>query len=651
MQDNPMTNIARSRSSTIYRNLTAKPRANEYFPDPDDADNKSSQASYIMYPESPTRVIWDILTMLIILYQSFTFPYCFAFSTSYRDSLVLDFVATAIFTADIVLNFNTAYYLRGIIITDRKEIALRYLKLWFPIDVISTFPYSWLVEGKAIFTEDGEMVGDSSSSILYSSPSLLRLLRLARIVCLLRVAKIREYLREIEYFFSSNQLSAAIIALRLLTMMLMLSHWIACVWVFISVDNFDTHESWIIRGGYVDSSNFEIYVTAMYWAITSMASVGYGDIKAISSTEKVVSIVCVVVGSGIFTFIISSIGTLVSKHTSHSKLHRERVVKFNSFMKHYAISSDLKFKIRRYMDYVWEKRQVRILHESDVLDLLSDPLRDAVMFSTRGRVLKGCKVFGDAVSGHVLVQMARIIEPRVYAPNDVIFEEGECSYEMHFIILGVVEILHRRTRTVFQNLRDGDNFGQISFFTHQPRKASAHCLEFVETFTLPRTSVDALANRFPEFAKYLEVIREKCKEGDLSGLNISCYMCDKLGHAAVDCKRFVLFANLDDSRAKWLKSYAFRTKLVNPYSLLQEPNFIRRHRQVNITRDLFSKPHEAIGSSYLHTLSTVLPSKTDLSYNAADCESHLEIILSEEESSSDQEEYVIPPAMRRPLIS
>lgn len=619
--------------------MTQRKEPNEYFPDP---ECEPAAPKYVLYPESAIKVVWDMLTSLLILYQSFTYPYFFAFSTMHVGYNFLDIASTTIFSADIILSFNTAFYSRGVIVTDRRQIALRYVKFWLWIDIISTFPYSWAIEGKTAFTGDSEFVNPQSNNMLYSSPMLLRMLKLTRIMSLLRVAKFRKQLRELEYFLSSNQLSMVIMAMRLLIMMVIVSHWIACLWIYISIDNLDSYENWIIAGGYINSSSMEIYVTAMYWSIASMASVGYGDVKALSTIERIVAIICIVIGSGIFTFIISNIGTLVSKQTSDAKLHRERVVKFNSFMKHNEIPPELKFKVRRYMDYIWEKRQVRMLQENDFLDLLSEPLKDAIFFHTRGKILKECTILGAFMFGQVLLLLSRILEPRVYAPNDIIFEEGERNTEMHFIIIGLIEIMHKSTKTVFNNLNSGDFFGQISFFTQQPRKASVHCLEFVETLTLVRSKVDVCAERFPEFKMHLDLVKLKCEEGDLTELNINCYMCGKIGHAAVDCKRFVLNANVEENRSKWLKERMKKTMLVNPFSLIQQPNYERKHKLPRQIRRVGYTPKASELSRYslsniLPEISTLqVPTRNDIS-STEDLYSKLAVILSEDEPSSEED--------------
>jgi hypothetical protein len=47
-----------------------------------------------------------------------------------------------LFAVDILLCFNTGIYKNGILFMNRKEIILDYLKTWFLLDLLATFPYS-----------------------------------------------------------------------------------------------------------------------------------------------------------------------------------------------------------------------------------------------------------------------------------------------------------------------------------------------------------------------------------------------------------------------------------------------------------------------------------------------------------------------------
>jgi potassium channel len=76
-------------------------------------------------------------------YTAWVSPFEFGFLRRATGALaVTDNVVNAFFAIDIVLTFFVAYLDRSsyILIDDHKNIALKYLKSWFLLDVISTIP-------------------------------------------------------------------------------------------------------------------------------------------------------------------------------------------------------------------------------------------------------------------------------------------------------------------------------------------------------------------------------------------------------------------------------------------------------------------------------------------------------------------------------
>jgi hyperpolarization activated cyclic nucleotide-gated potassium channel 2 len=62
----------------------------------------------------------------------------------------MDLIFDSIFMTDILISFNTAIFRKGKklyaifegnLVYDRKIIALEYIKLWFWLDLVSSFPY------------------------------------------------------------------------------------------------------------------------------------------------------------------------------------------------------------------------------------------------------------------------------------------------------------------------------------------------------------------------------------------------------------------------------------------------------------------------------------------------------------------------------
>ena len=92
------------------------------------------------------RSLWDFVSMILIVYWSLYLPYTLALSIENKGFLYyLDTISQVWFIIDIMLNFNTGYSEKGVLIMNRRKIALFYLKSWFAIDLLASFPYDWFL--------------------------------------------------------------------------------------------------------------------------------------------------------------------------------------------------------------------------------------------------------------------------------------------------------------------------------------------------------------------------------------------------------------------------------------------------------------------------------------------------------------------------
>ena len=122
---------------------------------------------YYIDINSKWKMIFDFIVILstLIYCMKIIYQLCFfGFSANYmndRYDKLLDIIILILNTIYIALNFFHSYLDKetGEIITDNKKIAIHYLKSWFPIDFISSFPFE----------------------LIWESSHILRLLRIIRI--------------------------------------------------------------------------------------------------------------------------------------------------------------------------------------------------------------------------------------------------------------------------------------------------------------------------------------------------------------------------------------------------------------------------------------------------------------------------------------
>ena len=112
----------------------------------------------------------------MLLYSTIITPYKLAFFDSEPMGwLIADIVVDIFFAADLILQFFISYYdSNQDLVTNRKLIAIHYIKSWFFLDLIALLPFNYMIES-------------SESSKDYSS--LARLSRLPRLYRLVKVTK------------------------------------------------------------------------------------------------------------------------------------------------------------------------------------------------------------------------------------------------------------------------------------------------------------------------------------------------------------------------------------------------------------------------------------------------------------------------------
>ncbi len=68
--------------------------------------------------------------------------------------------------------------------------------------------------------------------------------------------------------------------------------------------------------GLEDEPHGRKYVTSLYWAFTTMTTVGYGDVSPVTPTEMVYTMGSMLVGCIIFAYTVGSISSLVASYNN-----------------------------------------------------------------------------------------------------------------------------------------------------------------------------------------------------------------------------------------------------------------------------------------------------------------------------------------------
>jgi len=264
-------------------------------------------------------------------------------------------------------------------------------------------------------------------------------------------------------------------------------HWITCGWIE-------------LLGGAPPGSTQAVYVDALYWATSTITTVGYGDIVPVTLSQKVYGIGVMMLGVGIYAYLIGNIASLISSLDPVRARYMQQRERLSAFMQYRALPTPLRRRIQRYFDYVWEERLVS--DESEVMQSLPPSLREDVALFLKRDLIKNVPLF-DAASDAFVRDVALNLESFVALPGDLVVRVGETGREMYFLSRGTVEVV-AGDGAIMNTLSDGDFFGEIALFLDQPRSASVRAVTACDLYELDKPMFERIVSTYPDVADTLE---------------------------------------------------------------------------------------------------------------------------------------------------
>lgn len=204
----------------------------------------------------------------LLMIMAFYIPYrvCFYWNEDEEeeglDVFIFEMLVDAMFAIDILLNFFTAYTdpSTSLMVTSPKLIAKKYIKSYFFVDLIATLPLGYI------------LTHSSSTAIkigkLGRLPKLVKFVRGLRMLKLLRVYKLQKFIMRLEGEYNIHHGVSRLI--KIVVTILVVTHMAGCFWYLIGSEE----DGWVQRYGMVTSPRNVQYVAAMYWAFSTLTTVG-----------------------------------------------------------------------------------------------------------------------------------------------------------------------------------------------------------------------------------------------------------------------------------------------------------------------------------------------------------------------------------------
>jgi CRP-like cAMP-binding protein len=498
-------------------------------------------ANWIVHPECRFTGLWDIFSMVLIVYSCITIPYRLGFGIEANASeQIVDYAVDSIFMFDCMLTFRKAIVMDSVLIVDTGVLRTQYFKGWFLLDFFSSFPFNLLLG--VFFDLDNP-----------DAARILKLIRVFRMVKILRMVRIKRLLKKFQDAMSIK--NGVMISLKFALVTVMASHFIACLFfnqstsvkefnwalnycVWADKDNVNDGctldvcrvKNCEITCGYtarengpvfdadnmgsgvpgtgseaydanfltgdecleqcIDCSDMGQYTAAIYYALVTMTTIGYGDILPANNDERVFCTVTMLVGASIFAYAITNMCTVVHNLNPSSVYNKGRMDELTDLCNFMKVEKLTKKKLMEFFFYKIDASAACHVNEDLILLDMSESLRRQVRLFTLRRHLSVVPFLqkyttsqhADAV--RFLGALASKIVSTPYAPGDSICKQGQEASSMYILSKGDVSVTVNGEEIA--QIGDGCVVNSSALFREGRNAYSATCVDNVDVYELTR---------------------------------------------------------------------------------------------------------------------------------------------------------------------
>ncbi|XP_016353281.1 potassium voltage-gated channel subfamily H member 8-like [Sinocyclocheilus anshuiensis] len=289
----------------------------------------------------------------------------------------------------------------------------------------------------------------------WSSPIVM-----VSVVHLLKTVRLLRLLRLLQKMDRYSQHSTVVLTL-LMSMFALLAHWMACIWYIIGKkeveSNADTWDiGWLHELGKRLESPYEevstgavnrtlssgpslrsIYIAALYFTLSSLTSVGFGNVSANTDAEKIFSICTMLIGALMHALVFGNVTAIIQRMYSRWSSYHTRTKDLKDFIRVHHLPQSLKQRMLEYFQTTWSVNNG--IDSNELLKDFPDELRSDIAMHLNKEILE-LSVFSSLSRG-CLRSLSLHIKTSFCAPGEYLLRQGDALQALFFVCSGSMEVL------------------------------------------------------------------------------------------------------------------------------------------------------------------------------------------------------------------
>uniref|UniRef100_A0A7N0U6V9 Potassium channel n=1 Tax=Kalanchoe fedtschenkoi TaxID=63787 RepID=A0A7N0U6V9_KALFE len=423
---------------------------------------------FIVSPHDRRYRAWEAYLVILVLYTAWVSPFEFGFLSKPEGPLaIMDNIVNGFFAIDIFLTFSVAFIDKKtyVLVSDRKQIAWRYVSSWFIFDVISTIP--------------SELAAKISSSSLpsYGLFNMLRLWRLRRVSALFsRLEKDTHF----NYFW--------VRCAKLICVTIFAVHCAGCFYYLLAAHYPVPEKTWIGAAipDFHTRSIWTRYVTSIYWSITTLTTVGYGDLHAQNTREMIFAVFYMLFNLGLTAYLIGNMTNLVVHGTSRTRKFRDTIQAATSFARRNQLPPRLQDQMKAHLSLKFRTNSEG-LQQQETLEALPKAIRSSISHFLFYSLVDKVYLF-DGVSNDLLFQLVSEMKPEYFPPKEDVILQNEAPTDFYILVNGAVDLVDSKTDKTVGEAKTGDIVGEIGVLCYRPQAFTVRTKRLSQLLRLNRTS-------------------------------------------------------------------------------------------------------------------------------------------------------------------
>lgn len=259
-----------------------------------------------------------------------------------------------------------------------------------------------------------------------------------------RAKRVSEFFERLEKDIRINYLFTRIV--KLLVVELYCTHTAACIFYYLATTMPPSQEgyTWIgsLQMGDYHYTHFrEIdlwkrYITSLYFAIVTMATVGYGEIHAVNVREMIFVMVYVSFDMILGAYLLGNMTALIVKGSKTEKF-RDRMTDLIKYMNRNNLGKGISNEIKRHLRLQYDRSYT----EASVLQEIPASIRTKISQKLYEPYIKEVSLFKGCSLGFIK-QIAIRVHEEFFLPGEVIIEQGQVADQLYVVCHGELVTFH-----------------------------------------------------------------------------------------------------------------------------------------------------------------------------------------------------------------